>query len=61
MQHLIFLGIVKSQKNILLVFSKNFNVDKLVSKSVNENINLIVKSGADFVPEEIIKDNKTAG
>ena len=57
--HLIFLGAVKSQQNILSVFSKIFNVDKLVSTLVNENINLLLKSGAEIVPAEIIKDDKT--
>ena len=46
---------------MLSVFSKMFNVDKVVSKSVNDNINLLLKSGAEFVPTEIIKDDKTAG
>ena len=59
--HFIFLGAVKSQQNMLSVFSKIFNVDKLVSKSANENIHLLFKSGADFVPTEIIKDDITVG
>ena len=46
---------------MLSVFSKIFNANELVSKSVNENINLLLKLGTDFVPAEIIKDNKTYG
>ena len=32
-----------------------------MSKAVNENINLILKSGTDFIPAEIIKDDKNVG
>ena len=61
LMHLIFLSVVKSQQNMLSVFSKIFNVDKLVSKSMNENINLHLKYGVGFFPDEIIKDDKTFG
>ena len=43
------------------MFSKTFNVDDLASKSVNDNIDLLLKSVADFVPAEIIEDDKTLG
>ena len=59
--HLIFLDVAKSQQNMLWVFSKIFNVNKLMSKLVNEYINLVLKSGADLFPAEIIKDDKNVG
>ena len=59
--HLIFLGIFKSLISILFLIAKIFNIYSILTYYITKNIELLVKSDIDFVPNEMLKDDKIIG
>ena len=59
--------LMKEDKNLdnlynictIFLFAKIFDIDKVLMKEMTKSINLLIKSGINFLPTENMKDNKT--
>ena len=61
LMYLMLLGGIKSVICLLLLLVKVFDIDKILLKSITNNMKLLRKIGIDFLPKETLKDDKTIG